>query len=144
MQRVDMEELDSEDGITYRWRGELFTGVGYELRPNGQLWDEIEYVEGKKQGLSRDWYPSGQLKAETACYNGANFGPHREWDEAGQLRREMMIEYGFRTREKQWDEAGHLTLDYIMPPDHSNYALLQKYRALYGDDPRPDTTSRQS
>ncbi len=136
MQRVDYEELDTRDGVAYYWRGQPFTGVGYEMRPGGQLWSEIEYVGGKQQGTSREWYPSGRLQYETTYYNGVGYGPDREWDEAGRLRREAFIEYGFRVREKKWDEAGRLILDYEVGPDHPNYSLLQNYRAVYGDDPQ--------
>lgn len=131
MVRVEDDELDSIDGVTYRWRGEMFTGIGYDLRPNGQLWSEITYKNGKMDGLSRSWHSSGQLKAERAYRSGVIYGPDREWDEAGRLRREAFLEYGFRVREKKWDEAGQLVEDYEMEPSHPNYNLLQNFRAAY-------------
>ena len=53
MQRVGLDELDTQEGVTYYWREAPFTGTGYELRPDGTLWSEIEFVGGKQQGVSR-------------------------------------------------------------------------------------------
>ncbi len=138
MQRVGLDELDTQEGVTYYWREAPFTGTGYELRPDGTLWSEIEFVGGKQQGVSRDWYPSGQRQSETEYYNGVAYGTDRKWDEAGRLRRESHAEYGFRVAEKQWDEAGRLILDFELKPGHPHYDLLQNFRAAYGADPRGD------
>lgn len=126
MLRVDFDEMDTQDGLTYIWKGQPFTGIAYELRPDGTLRDEIEFVDGQMHGPSRDWYESGQIESETAYYCGTPYGPDRNWDECGRLRREAFLEFGFPAREKRWDEHGRLTLDTVMGPGHPNYALLQK------------------
>lgn len=136
MKRVNYDELDSPDGVTYSWQGQLFTGTSYELRPNGQLWNEMDFVDGQYHGQMRSWSPSGQLEEETTYYNGVTYGPDREWDEAGRLRREAFIEYSFLVREKKWDENGQLIEEFEIAPDDPNYSLLQKFRAVYGADPR--------
>jgi antitoxin component YwqK of YwqJK toxin-antitoxin module len=147
MKRADYDELDSPDGVTYYWLdspGQLFTGIAYQMRPEGQLWSETQFLDGREHGPSRSWFSSGQIEAETTYYNGLTYGPDREWDEAGQLRREAFLEYGFRVREKKWDEAGRLTEEYEMPQDHPNYSLLQKFRAAYGVDPRFGPISKET
>ncbi len=136
MTRVEYGELDTSDGDTYYWREQLFTGIAYELRRDGQLWTETGFLNGQYHGPSRTWYPSGQLQEETTSYNGLVYGPKREWDEAGQLRREALMEYGVRVREKKWDEAGRLMEEYEIAPDDPHYSWLQEAHARYGEHPR--------
>ena len=154
MTRADYDELDSPDGETYYWldspdgvtcysQEQLFTGVAYQMRPEGQLWTEEEFLDGRRHGQSRSWYPSGQIEEEATYYSSRLYGPARNWDEAGRLRREAFIEYGLRVREKKWDEDGRLTEDYEMPPNHPNYSSLQKFRAAYGADPRFGPVSKE-
>lgn len=134
MKRADYDELDSPDGVTYYWLDsprQLFTGIAYQMRPEGQLWNETEFLDGREHGASHSWFPSGQIEKETAYCNGMIYGPDREWDETGRLRREAFIEYGFLVREKKWDEAGRLVEEYEMPPNHPNRSLLEKFHATY-------------
>ncbi len=155
MKRADYDELDSPDGETYYWMAssdgvtgysqeQLFTGIAYQMRPQGQLWTEEGFLDGRRHGSSRSWYPSGQLEEETTYYNGLTYGPDREWDEAGHLRREAFIEYGFCVREKKWDENGRLTEEYEMTPNDSKYSSLQKSRAVYSVDPHFSSISKET
>lgn len=131
MQRVDDEEIETIDGVTYRWQGQPFTGIGYELGNEGQVINEMTYKNGKMDGVSRQWNYLGQLFFETHYRKGLTYGLDREWDENGQLRREAFLEYGFPAWEKEWDETGQLVKDHVMGPEDSNYDLLQSFRASY-------------
>jgi antitoxin component YwqK of YwqJK toxin-antitoxin module len=52
--------------------------------PNGQLWCEFHYREGKLHGLSRHWCPNGQLKYEANFQEGELHGTSRGWYPNGQ------------------------------------------------------------
>jgi hypothetical protein len=62
--RVPDDQLHYDENLIYTYRGERFTGVGYEDVPGRGL-EEISYVDGLQEGPARDWYPSGQLRGET-------------------------------------------------------------------------------
>ncbi len=133
MPRVDFDELELDygDGDRYLRYGQPFTGAAYGLRPDGSLWDEIEYANGERHGKTREWYPSGQLKAETTYYKGAYFGPDREWDENGHLRSETIYEYSYPVRERKWDENGQLISETVLGPGSPKYSRLQALRETY-------------
>jgi len=46
------------------------------------------YVEGREQGVWREWYPAGSLRSELTFDGGQPHGPWREWYEAGAARSE--------------------------------------------------------
>ena len=46
-------------------------------------------VEGKREGLVKDWYENGQLYAESTWENGELDGLYRNWRENGRLRQEL-------------------------------------------------------
>lgn len=133
MQRVDFDELEIDfgDGETYYWRGRPFTGMAYELRPDGSLWDEVEYKDGLRHNVARSWYPGGQIESETTYYEGSIYGADREWDEAGRLRKESIHEYNYLMRERTWDEAGRLIQEERIDPERPKYARLLKAREAY-------------
>lgn len=137
MQRVNFDELelDMGDGNLYLWQGHPFTGIAYELRPDGALWSEIKYVNGRRHGIARDWYPSGQLSSETTYFSGGCFGPDREWDENGRLRSETMREFNYPLRERKWDENGHLISETVLGPDSPYYSQLEERRKYHQVDP---------
>lgn len=131
MQRVEDSEIETRDSLTYRWQGQPFTGIGYELGEQGQVIREVSYKDGRLDGVSRQWNYLGQLFFETHYRKGTTYGLDREWDENGQLRRETFAEYGLRAWEKQWDETGQLIKDHVMGPEDSHYEWLQSSRAAY-------------
>ena len=53
---------------------------------NGVLETEWTYKDGKKHGLSRDWYSDGQLMMEYTYKDGKVHGLWRIWDNDGQLK----------------------------------------------------------
>lgn len=133
MLRVNSDdlEIDYGDGDVYLWQGKPFTGLAYEMHPDGSLWSEVEYVAGREHGLARDWFPSGQLQGETSYYRGKYFGPDREWDAQGQLRSEIVYEYSYPLRERTWDAAGRLMSNKHLEQDPVKYCRLEENRAAY-------------
>jgi hypothetical protein len=85
--------------LTYRYRGELFTGIGCE-ETNGVM-SEIQYVMGRQQGVARDWTSTGQLLAEAHYYDSTLHGWDRRFDSRGQVTEERLFEYGIVTRRNQ-------------------------------------------
>jgi antitoxin component YwqK of YwqJK toxin-antitoxin module len=130
MLRVNFDELDGNEWGDDVWylKGELFTGIAYEVYENGQLRSEGEYENGQSAGAYRDWYPSGQLKLEgysVKLSERAKLGKgepaswQREWFENGQLKLEKSSDKsGRRISEKKWNEQGELIYEYERPsPD---------------------------
>jgi antitoxin component YwqK of YwqJK toxin-antitoxin module len=129
--RIPDALLDYNEELTYTYKGELFTGVGYEDVP-GQGLSEISYVGGAQEGPSRDWYPSGQLKGETMYRANARHGHNREFREDGSLSLEEIYEYGVLVRSSTFDEQGRVIESYEISEDHPNFAYLERLREQFG------------
>jgi hypothetical protein len=84
-------DLDFDADLVYRWRGELFTGVGYEERP---VRSEITYLDGQQTGPARDFYASGQQSAESLYFHGVLHGWSRNFAEDGTCLAEVLYEFG--------------------------------------------------
>jgi hypothetical protein len=125
--RVPDAEVDFDPDLTYRYRGELFTGIGYE-ETNGAL-SEIQYAMGRQQGVARDWTSTGQLLAEAHYYDSTLCGWDRRFDSRGQVTEERLFEYGIVTRRKQHNPERTSTWT-IAEGDDLN-PLLQRYRAQF-------------
>ena len=100
--RVDMDEIDFEQGWAL-YKGILFTGVGFELWPNGTLRWEMPYLDGYPYGTEREWYPSGQLKSQCEIVGGVVHGTMREWAEDGRLIIEAVYDRGRLVKRKRDD-----------------------------------------
>lgn len=123
-------ELDIDHNQVGRYEGRLFSGIVYDLWPDGKRRCEIPYVEGVQEGTARDWYASGRLAVETEYRNGCLHGKQREWDEEGRLRLEKVYEYGILVERRAWDKDGHLIAQFRLTPEHPNYEILEIYRRL--------------
>jgi len=64
-----------------------FTGKAVAKWPNGQKKTEINYKDGKRDGLKAHWYESGQKLSEISYKAGKHDGPLTVWYENGKLRR---------------------------------------------------------
>lgn len=128
---VPDSELDFDEDLTYRWRGELFTGVGYEDIP-GRGRSEVSYRYGTQEGPARDWYPSGTLKGESFFRENVQHGARREYDQGGVLIKESFYEYGILVREKERDACGEMIAKSILSPGDKNHELLERYRREKG------------
>ncbi len=74
----------------------LFTGVGFDVHTDGQIGYEVNYKDGKQDGLARRWHENGQLEQEGAWKDGELDGLWKYWDENGQLETEENYKDGKR------------------------------------------------
>ena len=89
--RVPDAELEYDAEQVYRWRGEPFTGIGYEDDP---MRSEVSYADGQQTGPARDFYASGRLAAESWYHEGTLHGWNRTFTEDGKVRSEALYEFG--------------------------------------------------
>jgi antitoxin component YwqK of YwqJK toxin-antitoxin module len=66
-------------------KGELFSGISFDVHSNGQIWSEIPHILGLRNGIQKSWYDSGQLKSEVMWINGLQDGMSKGWHPNGQL-----------------------------------------------------------
>jgi hypothetical protein len=129
--RVPNSELDFDDELIYRWRGSLFTGIGYEELPSGGL-SEISYRYGVQEGPAHDWYASGAIKGESHFRENVLHGIAREYAEDGTLTKESHHEYGILVERRERNGTGEISMTFALDPDSYNYALLERYRRERG------------
>jgi hypothetical protein len=129
--RVPDSELDFDDELIYRWRGSLFTGIGYEDVPGVGL-SEISYRYGMQDGLARDWYPSGAIKGESHFHDNVLHGTVREYDENGILLKESYHEYGILVERGERSANGEMVRTFRLDPGDHAYNLLERYRREKG------------
>ena len=143
--RVDYDELDiSPDYTQYMYEGKPFTGIAFELWPNGRLRDEVNFVGGMKDGISRSWSESGVLLDEGKHFENWGHGIFREWYENGQLKREMEIELGILLHQRDWSETGELMEEYCLPEDSSDWRFLKFQREQFGPELKARAQSSES
>jgi antitoxin component YwqK of YwqJK toxin-antitoxin module len=130
MLRVDYDELEgNEDHTLTMYDGKFFTGIAYELWPNGQLRDEVSFVDGAKDGISRSWSESGNLVSENSFFMNRVHGFLREWYESGQLKSEQKAELGIFLSHREWLEDGELVREEVLKegaPDMNHLRALRK------------------
>ena len=119
--RVNYDDLEADPEWIwesfYYFNGKPFTGVAYETFPDGQLWSEVEYVDGRAEGKCREWYLSGDLKYEG--YDGASkrYTWYFEWFEDGTRKEEKVLEWHKLIKHNIWNESGELISSYESPEE---------------------------
>ncbi len=71
-----------KSGIAYV-NGKPYNGWEISLFENGDTALAIPFLNGKKEGIAREWYANGQLKNTGAFKNGNREGEHRGWYASG-------------------------------------------------------------
>jgi len=71
---------------------------------NGDKKYEGNYINGKKDGLHKEWYPKNQLKYEGSYIKGIKNGIHKAWYENGQI----MYEGERDGLHKMWHQNGQM------------------------------------
>jgi antitoxin component YwqK of YwqJK toxin-antitoxin module len=129
--RVNIDDLDMDwDYQQATWQDQPFTGIAYEIHPNGMLVAESDYERGFKRA-SRQWYAPGQLRYERRFGSYGPEGVGREWYPNGQLKSETVSEHGIPLSSKSWDEHGNLTQSYELRESEPAFAELQERRRLH-------------
>lgn len=129
--RIPDALLDFDEELVYTYQGRRFTGIAYEDQP-GVGRSEISYVDGRQEGLARDWYPSGRLKGETMYVANGRHGHSREFREDGTLASEASYEYDILVRSTRFDEQGNTVERFDIPEEGPGFAHLQRLRENFG------------
>jgi hypothetical protein len=129
--KVPDSELEYDEELTYRWRGVLFTGIGFDEASDG-ISSEVSYRYGVQEGPARDWYPSGVLKGEAWFRDNVQHGTTREYDDEGNLLSETKFEYGIMVFKSERDKGGRMIRNFEIDPKSQNYARLERYRKEKG------------
>ncbi|MFC3120027.1 toxin-antitoxin system YwqK family antitoxin [Agaribacter flavus] len=112
--RIPERELEYSGDV--RLLGEVpFTGISYEVYPDGQLEQETIYKDGLPEGLQREWYSNGRLRKESDVSRGLGATKVTSWYESGNLRSISIYESGVRLEYKEWsdDTDSELVVDEV-------------------------------
>jgi antitoxin component YwqK of YwqJK toxin-antitoxin module len=127
---VDYDDLTpSEDHLTLTYQGQDFTGTAVEKDRHGTVIAEVAFREGKKFGLSREWFPNGRVRTEETYAFDELHGESREWYESGALRAEGAYELGICLRKQEWSADGAIASKTELREDSPQYRTLQLLRA---------------
>ena len=82
---VNTEELEERESIKYLKDSETpYTGKVYGLYENGQKLFEVNYKDGKREGLITAWHDNGLKKTEGNYKDGKFEGLYVWWHDDGQ------------------------------------------------------------
>ena len=104
---VNAKKLEERESITYLKGSDTpYTGKAFTFYENGQKWQEVNYKNGKPDGLWVSWYENGQKGLEGNFKDGKQHGLWLFWHENGQKRQETNYKDGERISEKWWNSKG--------------------------------------
>ena len=108
VQRYHVDETTSPNyKLTYLKKDmSVVNGIVFDTVYNGQLIDEDNYKDGKRDGLCKSWYKNGQLKDDGNYKDGKREGLWKSYYENGQLKDEGNFKDGELISQKCWDEKG--------------------------------------
>jgi antitoxin component YwqK of YwqJK toxin-antitoxin module len=69
-------------------------GIGKHYYNNGQIKEKVSFTNGKENGLREMWYENGQNLEETEYVNGLQNGRHIAWHPNGIKRQEAFYKNG--------------------------------------------------
>ena len=81
----EVSVLQDKNGVSYEVNSETpYTGKLVEWRLNGKKRFEVNWKNGKQDGVSTRWYANGQKEYEANYKDGKLDGIWTHWDENGQ------------------------------------------------------------
>ncbi|CAH2214824.1 toxin-antitoxin system YwqK family antitoxin [Tepidibacter aestuarii] len=95
-----------------------FTGLRYELYPEGQLRSLTPYENGFNNGICREWYTTGELMCEYESKRGVNNGSKTYWHQNGLIKSIANYELGIELDYKEWNGKGNLVKSRKFDPDN--------------------------
>jgi antitoxin component YwqK of YwqJK toxin-antitoxin module len=105
--RVNIDDVDFDDGVHYVYDGQLFNGEVVETDHDGNVIELVPVVDGRANGVERSWYADGTLSGEITVVNGNATGTSRRWHPNGQLAEERDFDArGSLVEIRRWDEDG--------------------------------------
>ena len=90
----DLTNKGTKDSPTMYIEGKLFSGVGFDVYPNGQLKFEYNFKNGKANGPQKIWFESGQLYREFNTKDGEMDGLSSEYNYEGKFYRQKTYKKG--------------------------------------------------
>ncbi|AXE88401.1 hypothetical protein [Streptomyces sp. Go-475] len=112
VQRMDIDapEVDMDDSGRLYYQSQPFTGEVTE-HLGESLVSLDNYVDGYKNGPSREWYEDGTLRSEGTLREGRPVGEFKEWHSNGVLAaRQVFAENGMTLlADSAWDGHGRPT-----------------------------------
>ncbi len=103
---------NSEEG-----QGKPFTGLTYEVYPNGNLIYYCYYKNGFMDGDFIKFYNDGKIKSMQCMQRGRTYGIRKIWYNSGTLKSEGRYEYGVCLTLKEWDEKDNLINEKLEPTE---------------------------
>jgi len=106
--RVSIKRLKDIDTIKH-YKGSPYNGVGFEKYKTSQLLSEVEFINGRKEGLQKSFYKKGSLKSEVGFINGLEEGLQKGFHETGELKSEVEFINGLKEGlQKLFRDTGEL------------------------------------
>ncbi|MER6424082.1 hypothetical protein [Streptomyces sp. NPDC001137] len=130
LNEVPDDDLDFDEDLIYTYRGELFTGIGYE-ESNGRRISEIQYVNGRQEGVSRGWREDGSLCDETSYRQNVLHGARVCYDTEGRVRLEEKYEYGILLSKVERNTQGEVTDAFELSPADPLWKTLIGFRSRF-------------
>jgi antitoxin component YwqK of YwqJK toxin-antitoxin module len=78
----------SKDTVNASSEKKKFNGTRESRHDNGKLSSSVEYVEGERHGMAREYFEDGKLKLEMQYVHGKKQGRAVTYDEKGKIFRE--------------------------------------------------------
>ncbi|MCH5676184.1 toxin-antitoxin system YwqK family antitoxin [Streptomyces gilvus] len=130
MNEVPDDDLDFDEDLIYTYRGKLFTGIGYE-ESDGRRISEIRYVNGRQEGVSRDWHAEGSLSEEATYRQNVLHGRRVCYDTEGHVLLEEEYEYGILLSKVERDSDGEVTDSFELKPTDPLWNTLADFRERF-------------
>ena len=110
---INEETLIDKDGLKYHPdTKELYSGKVFKNHMGGKLHLEGSYKNGKKNGLSTEWYENGNIEVQRTFKNGELDGLNTQWYENGQKKVQGIFKDGKQVGSpKKWNEDGSVCND---------------------------------
>jgi antitoxin component YwqK of YwqJK toxin-antitoxin module len=112
------------------WRASHLHGITFEIK-NGQVIEEVTYLDGAEHGPSKSWYPNGNIEPEGELKWNLHHGSFKSWYENGSLKNEGVFELGHAIWRKKWDEAGTLISEESIEDDPDEVLGLKAMRSAF-------------
>ena len=107
LEGVNQDELERREGIMYLKGSDTpYTGKRFTLYEFGKKKKEVNFKDGKKDGLQMWWHENGKKAIEVNYKDGKRHGLDIGWHENGQKMRESNWKDGKRISRKYWNSKG--------------------------------------
>lgn len=94
-EQTKLNQLQNRNGIIYSVnKTKPFTGNAKSYYKNGQVKDDLNFRDGKQNGLQEIYYENGQIGAIYKVKDGKLNGVQKEYDINGALKAEVTFKDG--------------------------------------------------